>query len=191
MLAQRPGAVVVRGIVGAGLGADLAEAVHADVIAPREGVDDVRRVEAARVGRVGRVGEDRDGRRARGRTGRGRRRQRGQAARVVVAEGDGEVEVDRVVERPLLHVGRIMLPQAQPGAEVDALAGRVLRVLVAGVGDGPSDGADVAGREDADGGRVVVQGEADLLEVVDALRCAGRPRGPPARPAAAGRSGRR
>ena len=75
-----------------------------------------------------------------------------------------------------------MLPHAQPVPEVDAVL--VLCVLVAGVEHGPVDRADVAGREDADGLLVVVQGQADLLEVVDALRRAGPPRGRPARPAA-------
>ena len=83
VLAQRAGAVVVRRVEGAGLGADLADAVHADVVAPRERVDDVRGVVAAGIGRVGRVLEDRDDR------GPGVRRaevdgQRGQAARVVL-----------------------------------------------------------------------------------------------------------
>ena len=50
----------------------------------------------------------------------------------------------------------------------------VLRVLVAGVEHGPVDRADVARREDAHGLLVIVQCQADLLEIIGAAAAPGR-----------------
>ena len=126
----------------------------------------MRRVVAARVGRVGRVLEDRDDRGPEIRRAEVDAQCR-QAARVVVVVGHRQAEVDRVVERPLVHLRQDHAPPRPARSEVDSVL--VLGILVTGVEHGPIDRADIARREDVHAVVIVVQGQADLLEVVDAL----------------------
>src|SRR5208337_4072970 len=172
-------ALRVRGIVhsvgGAGLGADLTEAPHPDVVAPRQRVHDVRAAVTAGVGRVGRIVEDRyDGGPVVG--GAEVDTQRGQAARVVVPISHGQIEVDGAVQGLLLQEGEDHTSPRPARPEINPVLHFLVKV--AWVDDRQIDGADITWREGAHRLLIVVQGQADLFEIVDALgtpsRLAGR-----------------
>ena len=112
-----------------------------------------------------------------------------QAACVILSVGDREVEVHRIVERLLLEVGKDHASPGPAGTEVNTAL--ILLILVAGVEDHGVERADVARWKDRVGRHIVVQGQADLLEIVDALGASGGPLVPPGPQARARRSGRR
>jgi len=118
------------------------------------------------VGGVGGVGEDRDDRGARiGRAEVGA--DRGQAARIVGPVGDGQAEVDRVEQGLLIHLREDHAAPGPARSVVDRVG--VLRILVAGVDDVPVDAAHVARWEGVVGVVIVVERDADLLQVIRAI----------------------
>src|SRR6185437_13120841 len=88
-----------------------------------------------------------------------------QADRVVRRRDDRQAEVDRMEQRILLDLWQDHAPPRPAGAGVVATGQRVRTGRL---------GTDVTRGEDADGVVVTVQGDAHLLQVVDALRAPGR-----------------
>ena len=101
----------------------------------------------------------------------------GQPGGLVGRELDPQHEIDAVVDGELLHLVQREGGPSPAGAVVVECHGIHQRQVARGKG--------------ADGVVIVVQGDADLLQIVGALKCAGRPRGRPGRRAAAARSTRR
>ena len=132
---------------------DVGRAHHAGVRALAEGVERLpvrihEQVHERNLKRVGRTNERLDPRRER------RVVDRPRVHRALRPLG-GVVEVDRVIDRGLVHLAQGQRKEAMPAPGGQA----VQRALLPG---------DRARREDAVGGLVVVQGDAELLEVVRA-----------------------
>src|SRR5262249_42642937 len=85
--------------------------------------------------------------------------------------GDRQAEVERVAQGALLQVGEQLREQAPARPEVGGEGGAVARRQGPG---GIGEDRDHPPREAADGALVIVEGQADLLEVVDAGGAPGR-----------------